>query len=457
MNLLKVLVLILATWRDAFCKSAAHNRAIGLAIACLCAHGKKTVTSMAIFLDRGNKLPIADYKFYTECKWNVEDLFNPILNLAMEHISDDYICVGADDTKIRKTGKKLPCASWQADPLGPKFQTNLIWAIRYLQMSVLLPLYSTSTKTPARAIPVRFTVAPAIKKPGKKSTLKDWEEYKKLSKEKNLSKIFVHEVLELRKTLNAMGFANKKLIMSCDGSFCNKTCMNIEDSQIIMLARCRKDAKLCFQSTKARKVYDDKKFTPEEVRKDETIQWQVGTFFYGGEWREVKYKEVREVLWQHGTKRKALRLIVLAPLPYVRGGKRNYRDPGYLLVNNAEEAPIKTFQAYLDRLQIEYNHRDEKSILGVGEAQVWNEESIRKQPSFHVAAYSALLMANIIVYKDLKHPDFGEKPSWRPEPKRNTCRALIGLLREAIITHKEEVKEMGIKIADLGTIYRQAA
>lgn len=125
MNLLKVLVLILATWRDAFCKSAAHNRAIGLAIACLCAHGKKTVTSMAIFLDRGNKLPIADYKFYTECKWNVEDLFNPILNLAMEHISDDYICVGADDTKIRKTGKKLPCASWQADPLGPKFQPHL--------------------------------------------------------------------------------------------------------------------------------------------------------------------------------------------------------------------------------------------------------------------------------------------------------------------------------------------
>lgn len=412
---------------------------------------------MSIFLDRGHKLPVADYKFYSECKWNVEDLFNPILNFAIPYVPGDYICVGADDTKIHKTGKKLPCAGWHADPLGPKFQTNLIWAIRYLQMSVLLPLYFTSAKTPARAIPIRFTVAPSIKKPGKKATQAAWEEYKKLSKERNLSTIFVNEVLELRKTLDAMGFVNKKLIMSCDGSFCNKTCMNIDDPRIIMLARCRKDAKLCFRSTVGRKVYDDKKFTPEEIRKDETILWQTGSFFYGGEWREVKYKEVRNVLWENGTKRKPLRVIVLAPLPYLRGGKRNYRDPAYLLVKDVE-APIEVLiQGYLDRVQIEYNHRDEKSILGVGEAQVWNEEAIRKQPAFHVAAYSALLMANIMIYKDQKHPDFGEKPKWRPESKRNTCRALVGLLRETLWSNREFVKELSVKIADIGTIFRHAA
>ena len=140
----------------------------------------------------------------------------------------------------------------------------------------------------------------------------------------------------------------------------------------------------------------------------------------------------------------------------MRGGKKNYRDPAYLLVKDVE-APIEVLiQGYLDRVQIEYNHRDEKSILGVGEAQVWNEEAVKKQPAFHVAAYSALLMAKIIVYKDQKHSDFGEKPKCRPEPKRNTCRALVGLLRETLLTHREFVKEMGIKIADIGTIFRQA-
>lgn len=458
MNLLKTLMFILAVWRPAFCKHSAHIRATELAIACLTATGRKTITSMSIFLDRGYKTPIADYKFYSECKWNVEDLFNPILNLAISHApTSDYICVGADDTKVHKTGKKLPCAGWHADPMGPKFQTNLVWGIRYLQMSFLMPHYSYSLKTPARAIPIRFTIAPSIKKPGKKASLQDWDDYKKLSKEKNLSTIFVHEVIELRKTLDTMGFANKKLILSCDGSFCNRTCMNIDDNRIIMLARCRKDAKLCYRSASSRKVYGDNKFTPEEIRKDEIIPWQTRSFFYGGEWREMRYKEVLHVLWEHGTKRKDLRLIVLAPMPYVRGGKRNYRDPAYLLVKDTE-APVQVLvQAYLDRLQIEYNHRDEKSVLGVGEAQVWNEEAVRKQPAFHVAAYSALLMANIIEYNDQTHPDFGEKPKWRLDAKRNTCRALVGLLRATIFTQKDYMKEIGIKIADPGTIFRQAA
>lgn len=126
MNLLKALLMILSMWRTAFCKQAAFLRSKELAFACLCSCGRKTITSMAIFLGRGHKLPITDYKFYSEYKWNVEDLFNPILGLATQSIDGKYISFAADDTKIHKTGKKIPFACWQSDPLGPKFQTNLI-------------------------------------------------------------------------------------------------------------------------------------------------------------------------------------------------------------------------------------------------------------------------------------------------------------------------------------------
>lgn len=458
MNLLKALFLILHMWRPAFCKEAAFIRAKELAIACLCSFGRKTITNMSIFLRRGNKIPIADYKFYSECKWNVEDLFNPILLKASEHIHGDYISIAADDTKIHKTGKKIPNACWQADPLGPPFQTNLIWGIRYLQMSILLPLYSTSDNTPARAIPIRFVLSPHVKKPGKKATEEEWKDYKILSKQKNLSTIFVNEVKKLRHSIDAMELQNKTLIMSCDGSFCNKTCMNMNDPRIIMIARCRKDAKLCFRAPiNSRKFYDDQKFSPEEVRKDDSILWQTKAFFYGGKWREIRYKEVNNVIWKNGTKRKPLRLIVLAPLPYIRGGKRNYRDPAYLLTTSLD-APIDVLiQSYLDRWQIEYNHRDEKSILGVGEAQVWNEYSVMKQPAFHVAIYSALLLANVIVYGDRDHPDFGPRPEWRKPPKRNTCRALVGLLRATLLEEPEELEEMGITMPIVSAILRQAA
>ena len=111
-----------------------------------------------------------------------------------------------------------------------------------------------SEKTPARAIPIRFTQAPCIKKPGKKATDAERKEYKDLSKQYNLSTIFVSEIKQLRSAVDDMGLQNKTIIMSVDGSFCNKTCMNINDPRIVMVARCRKDAKLCFQSSNPRKI-----------------------------------------------------------------------------------------------------------------------------------------------------------------------------------------------------------
>lgn len=458
MNLLKALFLILHMWRPAFCKEAAFIRAKELAIACLCAYGRKTITTMAIYLGRGQTLPVADYKFYSECKWNVEDLFNPILKQCLEYIPGQYICIAVDDTKIHKTGKKIPNASWHADPLGPPFQTNLIWGLRYLQISILLPLYLNSDNTPPRAIPIRFVLAPHVKKPGKKATEEEKNAYKILSKQQNLSTTFVEEIKKLRQTLDDMGLYNKVLVVSCDGSFCNRTCMNIADPRVVMIARCRKDARLCFKAERgSRRFYSDKTFKPEEVRKDDSIPWQKKSFFYGGQWREIQYKEVKNILWRNGTKKKLLRLIVLAPMPYVRGGKRYYRDPAYVLVTDVD-APVELFiQGYLDRWQIEYNHRDEKSILGVGQAQVWNEHSVKKQPAFHVAIYSALLLASVMVYGDKDHVDFGPRPKWRKSPKRNTCRSLIGLLRATLLEEPEGLEAMGLTIPMIAAILKQAA
>ena len=52
-----------------------------------------------------------------------------------------------------------------------------------------------------RAIPIRFTLAPHVKKSGKKATEEDKQNFKVLSKQKNLSTTFVQKVINLRKTL----------------------------------------------------------------------------------------------------------------------------------------------------------------------------------------------------------------------------------------------------------------
>ena len=74
-------------------------------------------------------------------------------------------------------------AFFRRDPLSPPFHVNIMYGLRFLQASALLPLYRKG-EYPARGIPVRFTEVPAIKKPGKRATDEDWFNYRELKKEK---------------------------------------------------------------------------------------------------------------------------------------------------------------------------------------------------------------------------------------------------------------------------------
>jgi len=444
MNLLEIFITLINLWRPAFCKQEAFNRIKEHAIAALCSMGRGTITSIAIFLGRDQKKPSADYKLYSLCKWKIQQIFDPIFQECVKLFSEGYIVIGADDTKLKKTGKKIPFTSWQRDPMSPPFHVNFTWALRFLQFSVLAPLYKKN-EVPCRAIPIRFIEAHALKRPGKKASEEVKNLYKQQQKIYNLSHIFVREIKSLREVANEMGHLTKKILMVVDGSYCNGTCLSVDILGVYIIGRCRKDAKLCkHYNGPKKKFYADERFTPEDVRKDETISWKENAFFYGGQWRSIRYKEVNDVLWPTATKRKTLKLIVLAPIPYVRGGKRNYRDSAYLLSTDIEASVEMLIQAYLDRIQIEYNFREEKSIIGVGEAQIRNEQSVVRQPALCVASYSALLLASILAYEDCPHLDFGSQPEWRPRPKRNSCRALIGLLRTTLLERPQNM--IGLKL-----------
>lgn len=454
MHLLKNFLSLISLWRPAFCKQDTFNRAKDHAVASICSLGRHTITNIIVWLGRDQFDHTADYRLYNECKWNVEDLFNPLLKQTLPFFPEDYIVVGADDTRLRKKGKKIPGTAWGRDPMSPPFHVNLMWGQRFLQFSCLLPLYKCSPVGP-RAIPVRCIHAPPLSKPGKRAADSEKDLYKILSKTENLSNYYVKGVKNLREQLNRENCL-KKLLMVSDNSFCNKICMNMNIANVEMIARAKKNTKLCFLSKCGKKKYGGEKFTPEEVRQDDKIPWQSAELFYGGELRKIRFKEVKEVLWQSVTKTKFLRLIIVAPLPYIKGGIRSYRLPGYLLTTDNEAASKFLLQSYLDRWQIEVNFKEEKSILGVGEAQVWNEKAVEKQPGFRVACYSALLLASVIAYKD-KPPEEIDRPKWREKPMRNTCRALLGMIRSSIIENIEEILDLGLTKPMLSAIFRKAA
>src|SRR5947209_20308915 len=73
--------------------------------------------------------------------WNEQDLFDALLPSALAHCPGRFVPVALDDTRLRKTGKRIPTAFWQRDPLSPPFRVNLQWGLRFLQASLLLPLH----------------------------------------------------------------------------------------------------------------------------------------------------------------------------------------------------------------------------------------------------------------------------------------------------------------------------
>jgi hypothetical protein len=413
------------------------HRAVALSLGLLCGMGRRTLTRSIGFHGNTQVDWSADYKLFSRCEWEPKQIFNPILQrCVLDHKLEDIV-VAIDDTRLQRTGQKVPHAQWHRDPLGPPFHTNLIWAHRFLQLSVVLPLYKKDQKASPRAIPVRLDLAPSVRKPGKKASIQSLEDYRKAKKANNLSTQAVKAIVELREELNGNGHEEKLLITVGDGSFTNRTVYREpwQKKKVTIVSRVRKDAVLCKRSRRSGRIYAKTKFTPEQVRQDDKLcEWKTAKMFHGGCFREVRYKEMSPVLWQRGAQETPLRLLVIEPVAYrvTKKGRTYYRRPAYLLTNDLTSTAEKLLQAYFDRWEIEVNHRDEKEVLGVGESQVWNEDSVSKVPALMVGTYSMMLLTALECFGTQRTEEFEPLPKWRRTARRASCRDMVTLLRKQL-------------------------
>lgn len=437
---------LLSCWRTVFPQQRTYRRAVGHALGSLACLGRRCL-SRIIWTNGGQQRSWSSHYFlYSRCQWDPQQLFAPILRQALTWCPGRLVGMAVDDTRLHKTGRSIPGASYQRDPLSPPFHTNLMLGLRFLQTSLLLPLHRGGNAA-CRALPVRFEEVPVVKKPGKRAAPEDWKQFYRARKLHNLSARFVQTMPLLRTSLDQAGGAHKQLVLAVDGSFCNRTVFAASVPGVELIARTRKDAVLCHLAAPgSHRFYDTAKFTPEQVRKDDTVPWKTTKLFYGGKRRTIRYKEVLDVLWQGGAKRRPLRLFVIAPTPYRKSRSRKlyYRDPAYLLTSATRGSVRALLQIYLDRWQIEVNHREEKDTLGVGQAQLWNPVSVPKQPAFAVAAYSALLLASLKAFGSERGPAFAQLPKWRRRAKRPSCLDLVTLLRQEMAQQPDLLAPFGI-------------
>src|SRR5207253_8100213 len=166
------------------------KRAARQGVSCLACLGRRTL-SRIIWTHGGQQRSwSSEYFLHSRCRWQPERLFGPILERGLPHCPGRLVGVAVDETRLRKTGRLIPQAFYQRDPLSPPFHVNLMLGLRFLQASLLVPLHRNAP-VGTRALPIRFQEVSRIKRPGRKATQEMRKQYREAVKRKNLSRSFV--------------------------------------------------------------------------------------------------------------------------------------------------------------------------------------------------------------------------------------------------------------------------
>jgi hypothetical protein len=220
-----------------------------------------------------------------------------------------------------------------------------------------------------------------------------------------------------------------------DGGYTNKTVFRALAGDMVLIGRIRKDAHL-YQKPDAqgphrgrKRYYGADAPTPEQIRQDDRVAWQHIDAFAAGKMHTFDVKVVDGLRWK-GSGDKDVRLVVIRPLAYrlTKNSKLLYRQAAYLICTDKDLGLERIVQSYVWRWEIECNFRDEKTILGVGQAQVRAEKSVESLPALQVAAYSYLLLAAFNTgCKAMDMP----RPKWHPSKPtdRASTQQLIGMFR----------------------------
>ena len=469
---------LLEGWRPAFAQQRTWQRARRLGyglLLCLRTH----LTSNAIcaigqqFQDWS-----ANYRLFSRSPWNPHSLFDPIF----DHLAGllpgplEPVVAALDDTFCKKTGRQIPGATIGRDPMSLPFHVNLCRGLRFVQAVVMVR--AAQLLGPARALPVRFEPAPpAIKPKGMKSASKhrkkqrdpkksqksnakqgartsgnepaplsdEEKQYRLQKKARALTRVGVRVLHSLRQALDARPLLRLRLLLaSGDGSYTNRTVLRDLPERTTFIGRIRKDAKLCYalapvtgRPTGRPRRYGPAAPTPEQVLQDDSVPVLTVRCFAAGALREIPVKVVRHLYWRNAGPDLPLQLVVIKPLGYRlrKGSKLLYRQPAFLICTDPLLDLGILLQAYVDRWQIECNHRDEKSLIGVAQGQVWSPQAVTRLPQFQVALYSLLMLASILAYGFQRTTAYLPLPLWRGKAVRPSILDLLNLLRDQIFGH----------------------
>lgn len=390
----------------------------------------------------------AAYRLFEQDRFDVDSLFAPVRRAVAARLAPKQpFVIAIDDSHLPKKGRKVGDTAWRHNHQGPKWKHQIHWAQRFVQLSTIRP--SVPDGHP-RAIPLDVTLLRVPKKPKTDASEEELKVYRTALHANTPSAIAVARLRNQRKALDADGHADRLLLAAVDGGYTNETFLSNLPERTAVVGRVRKDAKLFApppEETSVRRgrkrYYGDPLPTPEQLLEDKTAPVVEVRAYAAGAIRTFRVKTIERCRWPKAGGDKDLRLVVLEPLslhPHEKGSTLYFAHPGYLLCTDPGVSLQTVVQAYVDRWEIEVDFRDEKTIFGVGQAQVRQFTAVERVPQFQIAAYALLLLA---VEQTLETTDGLPRPKWRqrepPSPRLSTQQAV------SILRHDVWGKALGIR------------
>ena len=151
---LRIFLEIVHDWQFAFPRQRSYRRAVVQALGSMVSLGRRTLSRAIWAQGREQQDWSADYKLHARAQWQTVDLFQPILQRALPWCKGRYVNVAIDDTRLRKTGRRIQTAFYQYDPLSPKFRYNLMFGLRFLQ-----DLAAGSSLPSCQSLTTQFAIA----------------------------------------------------------------------------------------------------------------------------------------------------------------------------------------------------------------------------------------------------------------------------------------------------------
>jgi hypothetical protein len=410
------------------------NRVRAHLLAQLVCLGRHTLTGLLATNGQLQSDWSADYRLYSRHRIEPAELFSQLRKGVQQSLdTQEALTVAMDDSILRKSGRKIPGVGYRRDPLSPPFHVNLVRGMRFVQLSAL----SRQRDGFSRMIPIDFQQAPLPVRPSRQASAEQQQAYKTALAAANINCVGLERVTTLRRQLDEDPcLPARHLRLVVDGRFTNAKLLKNLPPNTTLIGRIRRDAKLFWlpqgqAATGRKRLYGQAAPTPQELLSDPGVEFQLLQAQLGARSCQFRVKLLGPLRALQAGGNQNLQLLVIAPLGYRlrKGSKLLYRQPAFLICTDPELDSQSLLQSYLWRWDIEINFRDQKTLLGIGEAQVRNPHSVQSQPALAVAAYGLLLLA--AAQANLQALS---QPKWRPdsEPKRLSTASLINLLRHEL-------------------------